>query len=256
MTSRREELHKLIDELCDAEERAASIKNDDEAAKAREAAFEKLKPLLSLAGREILRERMGAARLPRLVYQTGARHSKLAIIEGNKPVASTKDEYFADGWTNAHSRQMLMRFLLDMEDILPENLASNAATALWELNSGRAMPLFQPLKYKGMNKPEVNHARHVHLATWYYLQGYMHWTRERALDEMNKNNPDGSRPLKVDTLDKWMRSMKFHELAEYYKDLGFSDMAVGKGMQLPAAVGRYTPFEAETRLNARLKRST
>jgi hypothetical protein len=254
MSDRREVLHKLVNELCDAEERAAGINDEEEAAKAREEVFKQLKPLITLLARDILRERMGAARIPRLVYQTGAKHSALAVIEGNKPVPNTKDEDFADAWTNAFSRQMLICFMLDMQDILPENLGFNTAVALWDLNTGGSMPLFEPLKYKGMGKPANHHARHVHIAHVYYTMGNLNLTRKDAVDLINQKNPDGDRPMKEGTIDQWMSRSGLSAIAEFYLELGRSD-AAAKTYQMPEPVGRYSPFEAEVRLNARLNRA-
>jgi hypothetical protein len=264
MVSRREELHRLIDELCDAEELAAGINNDDEAAKAREKVFEQLQPLFVVAGRDILRERMGAMRIPLSVFPTspknivfsqiGSKHSKEAVEAGNNPTADVNDPTYMDHWQNAFERQMLISFLLDMQDVLVENLAHKAVVALWKLNCGDVDPFLKPLRYEGMPNPIDYHIKTAFIAHIYYKQGFHNLRRRDAIDKVNEENPDADRPLKEGTIDQWLERYDLKPHAAFYKELGQQDAVAKRPERVPGAVGRYSPFVIETKLERLLKR--
>jgi hypothetical protein len=264
MSDRREVLHKLVNELCDAEERAAGINDEEEAAKAREEAFQKLQPLLVFAGRDLLRERMGAMRIPKLVYaagpknivfsQTGPKHFTEAIEAGNKPAANTDDPSFADHWQNAYERQMLISAFLDLKDLFADNLAHKVAVGLWNLNSGFADPIFSPLVYEGMPNPLDYHIKHAFIAHIYYIQGYHNLRRRDAIDLVNEQNPDADRPLKEGTIDQWLTRYGLAPLAANYKWLGEQDAAAGQPERVPGTVGKYSPFMIEEELEKALRR--
>ncbi|MBS7804064.1 hypothetical protein KIH24_05690 [Rhizobiales bacterium TNE-4] len=265
MTSRREELHRALDVFCDAEERAAAINDEDEAAGAREEVFEKLKPLINLLGRDILRERMGSMRIPLPVYptgpknivfsQTGSKHSKEAVEAGNIPAADVNDPTYMDHWQNAYERQMLISFLIDMQDLLVENLAHKAVVALWKLNCGDVDPFLSPLVYEGMPNPLDRHIKDAFIAHIYYKQGFHNLRRRDAIDKVNEENPDADRPLKEGTIDQWLERYDLKPNAAFYKELGRQDALANRPERVPGAPGRYSPFKIEELLARPLLRN-
>ena len=180
----RAEAHKVLDAYFDAMDRSDGANTPDNAAKARSEGFEYWRQLLIPMGKDLMAERLGAARAARSFHTIGPEHSAEAVAQGKLPVPKIS-EIGQNHNLAAAQRRMIASFVFDVSELLPPELAQNIATDMYLLNFGGTTPLSTPLRIKGMGNVGPRHVATVSLAGWvYYHKGYRRQSINKVLQSL------------------------------------------------------------------------
>jgi hypothetical protein len=236
----RADAHKRLDAFLDAHEAAIGCNDPVRHAAARQAAYQTYLEVRRL-GRELIDERLGAARIARAPFEPASAwgsEAEEAARHSVAPLAQASQEDVMG------QRRMIARYLLDHADDLPPNLAMNFIMTMHQLNIGGETPFSARLRVKGLRAGAGKKApAELFIALWvYYLAGY----RACRLDDVLHNQSLSLRDLSLNALNKIVARLGIRKIVMQARAAGDADRKAGKP-EKPEYAGVYD-LEQLTRL--------